>query len=309
MLDQLATAGQDRIGLSAFPPIPHLWSQIADQKGFDLIRRIKDRYHLELCCRHCMSTFVCKAFVLRTAKPSCPACQMARWRSDAEQAGVEFLSRDPADRHRADYRLGCGHRVSRQMIQIRRFAEGKTGLGCDACLRDRHDAAARSRGWTLVGPDIARGTDYRRYRHSCEHEQSVAVVNMDTGRFGCASCGQGWTATQSFIYLLDLSDPQGRARIKLGYSRDPLCRMRHQLGLAKSARVRLARSVSIATGHDAVRIEKAMHAKLRRRFPDAVVAREELSGWINVTSEIYQPKILPQIIDLLDRAEANACAN
>lgn len=283
-------------------PIPATWLQTAHAKGIDVLRRVRDKYHIELGCRTCETPFVCKAYVLMHNRPNCPTCQMSRWHWEAERAGARLLRRDDHHRHFAHYRLRCGHEVRRQIAQVRRSAHGHTAIGCEHCQVQREAAAAKARGWQLIGADPVHGSNYRRYRHSCGHQQSIAVANMVTGRVGCSGCGDSWMSQKSFIYLFDLRDPGGQPFVKLGYSKDPLSRLHHQLELAEGAHGEVLRSVAIKTGHAAVRLEKAMHAKLRRGFPAAVVPAGAL-GWIKVTSEIYHSGLAPHIHNLLDDLE------
>ena len=62
-----------------FPgPVHAHWRTMAAAKGFDLIARIRDRYHLQLCCRNCDGSITAKLFTLMRHQPLCPHCLAAR---------------------------------------------------------------------------------------------------------------------------------------------------------------------------------------------------------------------------------------
>ena len=95
---------------------------------------------------------------------------------------------------------------------------------------------AARQGWTRLSRDPKGNPGYRVYQHSCGHVQRVARVNMSWGQVKCARCGSAWNARHSFIYLLRIDVPQmGLHVLKLGFSKTPVKRHRHQLGLPRSA--------------------------------------------------------------------------
>ncbi|MCD1636953.1 GIY-YIG nuclease family protein [Martelella mediterranea] len=153
----------------------------------------------------------------------------------------------------------------------------------------------------MVGPDPENDPNYRLYRHStgCGHRQRIAVANMSSARFGCERCGECWSSAPSNLYLISFTVPNQGEYLKLGYSRNPQSRIGFQFGLSKGVKASLLKLYPMPTGHAAQKTEKRLHNRLRHRFPDAVVPASELSGWINVVSEIYRPRILTEIQQLL----------
>ncbi|MBB4124704.1 GIY-YIG nuclease family protein [Martelella radicis] len=287
-------------------PIPPQWKDIAESKGFRVVGRVRDRYHVVLECKKCSRHTVQKVFVLRTATPLCAACQETRGRENAENCGYRFLKRDEHDRHYAQYLLPCGHTVRRQFGRIEKLSrnglvDGRPGYRCPECYFEKLQSEAHKRGWTLVGPDPENDPSYRFYRHStgCGHQQRIAIANMSSARFGCERCGECWSSAPSNLYLIRFTVPNRGEYLKLGYSRNPQSRVGFQFGLSKGVKASLLKLYPMPTGHAAQKTEKRLHNRLRHRFPDAVVPASELSGWINVVSEIYRPRILTEIQQLL----------
>ena len=71
--------------------IPAAWQEIAEEKGYDIVARVRDRYHLVLRHDDCGADMVCKAFTLRTCIPMCPNCLEDRRRTLCTAAGVTYL--------------------------------------------------------------------------------------------------------------------------------------------------------------------------------------------------------------------------
>ncbi|SDL75899.1 GIY-YIG nuclease family protein [Paracoccus chinensis] len=282
--------------------IPDAWQEIAAEKGYDIVGRVRDRYHLVLRHEDCGAEMISRVFVLRTSEPACPTCLDTRRRALCAAAGVSYLGRGD---HSNYFRilLPCGHETSRQQELLERVRQGKTAIRCETCHAERLAAEARARGWELIGPDPQGDQSYRLYRHGCGHVQRVAVGNMMTGRFACGCCSDGWTTAESNIYAMRFVLKNGRDVIKAGYSRDPQSRLRHQLITDPDQYARLIRTVAIPSGHLAIRLEKELHATLRRERPDAVLHRSEFAGEVRVVSEIYCASIEPEIMRLLDGIE------
>jgi len=59
-------------------PIAPAWREKADQRGFRIVGRIRDRYHLNLECKTCGAHTAVKLFALRGAQPRCGACVASR---------------------------------------------------------------------------------------------------------------------------------------------------------------------------------------------------------------------------------------
>lgn len=287
-------------------PIPPQWHQAAEAKGFHVVARVRDRYHLALECKACKGLTRAKVYVVMNNTPICACCLATRQAAEARAAGLEWLERDRSDRHYAWYRARCGHRQRRQISFIARVARKEVDLRCQACHRHGQSAEAGARGWDMVGPDSLGRITHRLYRHrSCGAEQSVALANMRTGRFDCATCGTTWSAARSAIYILRFTLVDGEVVIKCGYSRDPVSRLHHQLLSGLDTRGEILRIVPLATGSAAIRAEKAIHRKLRDALPGSVVPWERFRGQIRVTSEIYTTDALPMIEELLVDLEAH----
>ena len=286
-------------------PVPDAWHGFAREKGFRIHGRIRDRLHLALECTACGGLTAHKVFTLRTAQPRCGACAEADLSAMARAAGLIFLRRDGRDHHYGLYRAGCGHIVKRQFEFVERVAARKTDLRCETCLRSRERDEAARQGWERLGRDPKGNANYRLYRHTCGHIQRVARVNMSWGQVQCAACGSAWNARESYIYLLRIERPGTEFHVlKLGFSRTPVKRFRHQLGLPRGAKVEVVRVLPMATGHEACAQESAAHAALRRQHPDAVVPQEVYAGVLNVKSEVYEPFAFDLIMTLMDRIEA-----
>ncbi|WJS86304.1 GIY-YIG nuclease family protein [Paracoccus sp. TOH] len=282
-------------------PIPEAWHDLAHQKGMTIIARVQDRYHLALACGTCGRPSKHKISALRACQPQCPHCLEAQWRAAAEQAGLEYLRRDPEDMMYAWYRAPCGHEVRRQPDRMRQIGAGRNGLRCETCHAAREAAEAESCGWVLIGSDPEGDANYRLYQHGCGHQQRIARGNLQTGRFSCGCCGECWSAAPSWLYLLRLHLPGHGPVVKLGYSRNPQSRMRHQLGMTAELGCALVVSIPMATGHDALKMEKRLHRKLRRRYPEAVLPREAIARHLNLVSEIYDAALEPVIRTELER--------
>ncbi|MHA3980687.1 GIY-YIG nuclease family protein [Halovulum sp. GXIMD14794] len=284
-------------------PIHDHWQEAANRHGFSITRRIRDRYHLALRCHGCRRSHASRIYTVTTTRPRCPHCVRDRLERDAEAAGLVHIDRDPQDRHYSRYRAPCGHVIHRQHEIVKRAAAGATGLRCEVCHASVEAEEARTRGWELVGPDPEGDANYRTYQHSCGHVQRIARVNMQTGRFQCGQCGEGWVVAPSYLYLLRFTLANSRDVIKLGYSRDPGSRLAHQLVIDRAMPAELLRTVRVRSGRHALRTERTLHAHLRHRYPEARVDPSCWQGQIRVGSEIYDIAIRPQIDALLDRIE------
>ncbi|SFY44323.1 hypothetical protein SAMN04244548_04931 [Paracoccus pantotrophus] len=204
---------------AAYPTVIHAhWQETAHAKGFDILRRIRDRYHLTLRCHACGHVHTSRIFTLMSAEPQCPQCKSAQRESHAGAAGLVHLRRDPEDRHYSVYRAGCGHEIRRQHEMVKRILAGKVALRCETCHAATEASEARRRGWVLIGADLDGDPNYRLYGHAdgCGARQRIARANMQTGRFECACCGQGWAASRSYLYAMSFTLANGRELVKLG---------------------------------------------------------------------------------------------
>ncbi|WP_420003053.1 GIY-YIG nuclease family protein [Arenibacterium sp. LLYu02] len=281
-------------------PIKAEWNTIARAKGFDLIRRIKDKSHVVLRCHTCGDLTAQKLYTLRTAQPACAGCRHRNIVATAHKAGLEFQGYDP-DLHKLGiYHPPCGHTVRRQFGQIERIANGGCKLRCETCHSRREAAEAADRGWRLMGRDPEGKTNYRMYQHGCGHRQRVARANMQSGRFQCTACGEGWSTAPSNLYAIRLELPTGLKVVKLGFSRDPESRLRHQLLLQPGIQAELLRIVPQPNGHAALCQEKNLHRALKKSHPDAIIPHDHFQNWLSVKTEVYGIEIEAFILKRLD---------
>lgn len=283
---------------------PH-WRAAASAKGFKIVQRIKDRYHLLLACQSCGLAHASKIFVLMNSQPQCPHCIQDRWQADAEAAGLQWAGRDPQSRHHGFYIADCGHRLRRQFELIKRIASGTCSHRCEICQRKKEEEEAAAQSWYLIGPDQDGPANYRLYRHaSCGHVQRIARANMQTGRFQCSNCSEGWSSAPSFLYAMQLKLAKGAKLIKLGYSRDPVSRLYHQLLKTKETEAQVLRTVPISSGHTAVQIEKGLHARLKAEHPGSIAPPDLYAEELSVKSEVYFADAAQVIFAMLDTIEA-----
>lgn len=281
------------------------WIKAAEAKGFSFVARIVDRLHFALQCQTCGELNKVKRFTLMTAQPLCQSCITRERSEDAQAAGLEFLHRDEANRHYGAFLASCGHELRRQFALIKRVVAGETGIRCEACLAAADANEAATRGWELLGPDPQGNPNYRHYRHGdCGHEQRVARANMQSGRFGCGGCGVEWPAAPSYLYAMRFTLSNGRELVKLGFSRDPESRLRHQLQRDPAMPCSILREIAVPTGQDAIGIEKRLHAELRRAHSDCVVDPAAYCDQIRVKSEIYDARLTGTILNHLCEIEA-----
>ena len=292
-------------------PVPDEWHLMAAEKGFRIARRVRDRLHLALECVSCGAQTAQKVFTLRTAQPACGGCRAEARDQSASAAGFTFLRRDRLDRHYALYRLPCGHEVRRQIHRVDLIAEadppeGRKGYHCPVCHTEHLAATAASRGWQLIGADTKGDANYRLYGHAdngCGHVQRVAIANMETGRFSCEACGECWSSAPSAIYLSRFRVPGVGTQVKLGMSRDPVSRHRHQLKLRPGTEVELLTIVPMETGKAALKVEQALHKQMLTAHPHLVTPPEDLADWIGVSSEVYAAeaeRILRRMLEELE---------
>lgn len=295
--------------LSYTPPIPPValdmpihahWAAMAQPKGFTITERVDDRCHLLLRCEACGATHRTKLFVLMNNQPTCPHCIETSWKEDAAAASLVWLGRDPEDRHYGFYEAPCGHKLRRQFELIKRIADGECSHRCEICHDTKEKKEAEERGWQLLGPDATGKASYRLYRHiACGQVQRIARGNMQTGRFGCGKCGEDWPAAASFLYLMQFNLSTGAKLVKLGYSNDPESRLRHQLLQGSDAEGHLLTVVPMATGQDALRVEKRLHAQLTSLHREAVAPNDLYRGHIKVQSEVYFAEVTRPIQRML----------
>ena len=281
------------------------WIATAKDKGFDIVSRIIDRFHLALRCHRCGVVIKVRLYTLMSAQPKCSSCVESGWIRMARAAGLTYLDRCSDDRHYAIYKAPCGHELRRQFEIIERAAAGKTRLRCEVCHNEYERQEAEQEGWALLGPDPEGNPSYRHYQHvNCGHTQRIARANIQSGRVSCGACGEMWSAAPSQLYAMRFVLPNSRELVKLGYSNNPDSRLHHQLIKDPDMPCAILRTVPVATGQTAIRLEKALHRKLRQTHPDAVVAAEIYRAQIRVKSEIYDASITQLVLDELDAIAA-----
>ncbi|MCB4458591.1 GIY-YIG nuclease family protein, partial [Leisingera sp. McT4-56] len=173
------------------------------------------------------------------------------------------------------------------------------------CHADKEQAEAEERGWHLIGEDTGGNQNYRLYRHaSCGHEQRIARANMQTSRFACGQCGEDWPAAPSYLYAMQFRLASGLRLVKLGFSRNPDSRLRHQLLKHRDLDAKILKTVPMATGQLALQAEKRLHAKLQAGFSDQVAPPELYSDALRVRSEVYFADAAQVIFAMLDAIEA-----
>jgi hypothetical protein len=114
----------------------------------------------------------------------------------------------------------------------------------------------------------------------------------------------GWSSAPSFLYVMQLKLANGAKLIKLGYSRDPISRLYHQILRSRETEAQVLRTVPISSGHTAVQIEKGLHARLKAEHPDSVAPPELYAEELRVKSEVYFPGVCQVILAMLDAIEA-----
>ncbi|WPZ29178.1 GIY-YIG nuclease family protein [Sulfitobacter sp. OXR-159] len=281
------------------------WIRTAQQKGFNIVARVVDRLHLALQCKRCGHVNKVRLFTLMSAQPLCVNCVEIVWRADAQAAGLEFIKRDPSNRHYGIYRMSCGHEICRQFALVKRTAVGKTGLRCERCHAAAEVAEAQVLGWDIIGPDPEGDPNYRLYRHvECGHEQRFARANVQSQRISCGACGTNWPAAPSFLYAMGFTLENGRELVKAGFSRNPWSRLHHQLKADREMPCAILRTVPVPTGQEAIRLEKRLHSELKQTHPDCIVDTACYRGQIRVVSEIYDGSLTPTILARLGDIEA-----
>lgn len=286
--------------------IPAAWHAIAEEKGYRIDRRVRDRFHVVLECLDCGAHTVQWVNTLRSAQPACGGCQEARMRENAIRAGVVLGARDERHRHYASYTLPCGHVARLQRGRIAKLAEegpapGRRGYHCDICYDNKLQVQAAKLGWSVIGVDPDGDANYRLLEHdTCGSRQRVATGNLATGRFDCGGCGESWVSAPSLIYMMRFRVPGHGVYVKLGYSCRPYRRMRFELGLRHDVEAELVDEVPMPSGQVAKRVEFNLHHQLETDHPDKVIPRAMLADWINVTSEVYAAEMEPAIQRMLD---------
>ena len=281
-------------------PILANWKKAADAKGFAIVGRAVSHEHLVLGCKTCGSPTLKRVSVVRDHNPECPHCIRTRRENAAAGYGATLLGPDPKGKRRYGlYELPCGHADRRQHTRVETAAAGGHKLSCGICLRARHAREAEAQGWQLICNADRKHASYRRYEHACGHRQNVTIANMRHGDVDCASCGESWTSKPSKIYLLRFQLPESPV-IKLGYSSNPEYRVRqvqHDPLVTKGA---VIRDIPMTTGHQAVRIKKALHSFIAASWPDLIVPSKNFEQHLRTVSEIYDHRAEAFISDLLD---------
>ncbi|MFT6424656.1 MAG: hypothetical protein ACJAVT_002226 [Yoonia sp.] len=276
----------------------------ADSKGFTVLcRGGPDRHMYILGCRTCGSPIYRRDRVILQNNIDCEGCSNKKDTVAAATIDGELVSTRPiGHRHRREWRLKCGHVVIRQRGNMRKAARGKNKAGCEECREERYAAEAQKYGWTLLG-HVPNKPGYRSYKHTCGTVQNVSVGNMLWGDAACHKCSKGASARPSFIYIFQIDLPQ-QTVIKLGYSRKPHKRLRHQLGIDLNVPTKVLRTIPMPSGFVARVEETAAHHTLARDHPDWIVPKEAYGDQINTAGEIYLLAALGKIHELVDEIAA-----
>ena len=123
---------------------------------------------------------------------------------------------------------------------------------------------------------------------------------MTTGRFDCGHCGETWSAAKSNIYIMRFALACGETVLKLGYSRNPYSRLRHQLQIGPCRDGTLLRVIGLPNGQTAINEEKAMHKHLKTELRHTLVAPARFTDQLKVKSEIYTLEAFDLMTSLLD---------
>lgn len=280
------------------------WRDRAAEMGFTIKARVRDRYHVALQCAECGELTAHKIYALRTSIVRCEYCAHQKRLALSKAAGLEFLGRDPKNRHYALYKKSdCGHVLRRNTVSVGRIAARIFDAQCEECQRQREASEADEFGWKWIERDPG-NPSYRFYEHECGNQQRIAVANMRNGECDCAQCGQSWTSKKSHLYIFRISFPKIKKTVlKFGYSSRPNKRLRLQLGLDDDAKSKILRTAPITNGHTAQRFEKTEHVRLANGFPEMVIHKKEYGDLLNVCSEIYDPALLNELNAIFDRVE------
>lgn len=279
------------------------WRKAARKHGFKLVGRAMDRLHVVLECKTCGDATLKRISVVLGHNPECGNCIRKRREAAAAKVGATLLGPDPeGDRHYGTYQFKCGHVDRRQHERVEDAAAGGHDLSCDICTNEQHASEAENHGWTLIGPATRNNQSYREYEHKCGHRQDVSVANMRFGDVNCAGCSETWSSKPSKIYLLSFTLPNLPV-IKLGYSNNPTSRLRQVQLAPRKTQGTLDLEIDVATGHDAICLEKALHRYIKTHRPELVVERDLFRAHLTTTSEIYHARARAFIIALIDAVD------
>lgn len=272
----------------------------ADKKGFEVLGRGGPLLQfLVLGCRACGSPILRRSYVIETSDIQCEGCIRKKDEAAAETIGAELVGPDlEHGRRYREWRLKCGHVVPRQRSNIRRAASGIHDAGCETCREQRYADEAAKFGWTLLGA-VPDSPGYRRYQHTCGTIQEASVGNVLWGDIVCHECSDGPSGRPSFIYIFQIDLP-GQTVVKMGYSRKPHKRLRHQLGIDLDLNTQVLRTIPLPSGYVARLEETAAHKHLNAEHPDWVVPKTVYGDAINTAGEIYYPDALQRVHELLN---------
>jgi hypothetical protein len=279
--------------------IPRHLYEVAIAKGFQLVGRGQKSSDLQLRCDTCKQHLQVRRSVLINNAPLCSHCIWIRRFDDALATGATIVTPVQGNHKLANLTLACGHDAQRQYGRLAKAAQGGHELSCETCREARYTAQAEESGWSLIGPAACNKTGYRHYQHHCGHSQDFAIVNVDNRQLDCAGCGETWASKPSKIYLFEI-DLADRTVLKLGYSSDPVRRLRYQLGKAARETGKIHRVIDMESGHTALLAEKQAHLFLHRTHPNLVVASIDFKGQIKTTSEIYEMGAKDIILALME---------
>ena len=274
--------------------------EAAKEKGFEVLGRGGPELQtLVLGCRACGTPILRRSNVVTHHNIDCEGCIRQKDEAAAAAIGAKLIGPDPqGDRHYRQWRLKCGHVVRRQRLHIREVARGVYDAGCETCREQRNAGEAAKFDWTLLGA-VPDKPGFRRYQHTCGTVQEASVGNVLIGDIACHTCNEKASGRPSFIYIFQINLP-GQQVIKVGYSRKPHKRLRHQLGIDLDVNTKVLRTIPLPSGYVARVEETAAHKTLHIEHPNWVVPKAVYGDAINTAGEIYDPEALPRVHELLD---------
>jgi len=226
----------------------------ADAQGCEILGAGKKvRYQIyRLPCGHKQE--IANA-AMRGGRWRCQICLDDRLKAEAEDQGCELLGPGKDNQFRT-YRLPCGHEQEISPGNLRRG-----GFHCQICFEAKMPEEAEARGCLLLGP--GRNATYRTYQLPCGHEQDIKTDHMRTGNFRCQTCEEYAFTRPSDVYLLHIKVGSDEW-LKLGYTNNLEYRV-SRYALPLNAEWSALAILPFDTGLEAMRFEKALHTKYRRK--------------------------------------------
>jgi len=166
---------------------------------------------------------------------------------------------------------------------------------CKTCQLNKLNEEAKQSGVTLIGK--GRNSFYRLYIFDkCKHKQECQVSHVRKNQVICQTCVETHYDLPSKLYLLEITvrNKPNFLWLKLGYARNISNRI-EQYGLPDNVVVKKLKVVNIATGREAMKIEKSIHTKYKRKkLPNSLMKKfHVLSGF----AECYPIEMLTTLTE------------